>query len=306
MRLFVQAVTWADVVTIDGRRISKRAWAGQAVEGRTNIDWPNQGDPTRADLRIWRRMLTSVVCKIEDEEQIKRIVRNEIPPTLQTGLGWWLETMRTGWEYCSGTQQLHQTEGNKRWVCESDRPTRNGYRVYGSPTSVRNIPPTGQPARVRMKDGKAILIGWGYREAAENEPTPNDFREAINHSVTKEQWLWHHQEWATGPEEAGQEEETLVQAIQRAQAIGVSDGTLKDGKGAAAAVIEGEDERGHVLLSSLTSGTADQQSSYRSELTGIMMIVSFVEELCKFRNIQAVGNDGLVRWQGSGQCGEQV
>jgi hypothetical protein len=110
MRLFVKAVTWADVVTIDGRRISKRAWAGQAVEGRANMDWPNQGDLTRADLRIWRRMLTKSVCKIEDEEQIKRLVRNEIPPTLQTGLGWWLDTMKTGWEYCSGTQRLYQTE----------------------------------------------------------------------------------------------------------------------------------------------------------------------------------------------------
>jgi hypothetical protein len=262
---------------------------GQQVEGRNAVSWPEQGEMTRADLRLWRRTLLQA-NGVMDESLLKRLVKDDNPPRLTRQLGPWKSDFRTGWEYCSATKTLFETATKTKWMCESTRATRQGRLMFGVPTTYQNIFPVTSPAKVKMIDGKVVLIGWGERERPNPTTTYDTFRLHLNQSEKKEKWLWEHSEW-DDEEDWEEDGDILSSAIQNGTALAISDGTLKEKRGAAAAVLEGDTREGRVKLWSVTSGEEDQQSSYRSKLTGLLMIVSFVEELVQFKGLQ----NGMIR-----------
>jgi hypothetical protein len=80
--------------------------------------------------------------------------------------------------------------------------------------------------------------------------------------------------------------EILAQALAVGNAIAVCDGSYKQGKGASAWVIEGESSEGRIKGFNGVPGSTVNQSSYRSELAGLLGIVSFTVELCKYHSIK--------------------
>jgi len=71
-------------------------------------------------------------------------------------------------------------------------------------------------------------------------------------------------------------------------AIAVCGGSFKEGKGASAWVLEGEGGKSsnRMVGRNIVPGHAEDQSAYRSELAGILGVVSIVKELVKYYEIE--------------------
>jgi len=70
--------------------------------------------------------------------------------------------------------------------------------------------------------------------------------------------------------------QVIVQAIQDGQALAVSDGLFKDGKGAAAWIKEGHSGQDKISGACLVLGKAEDHSTFQSELMGILGMLLMV------------------------------
>jgi hypothetical protein len=90
---------------------------------------------------------------------------------------------------------------------------------------------------------------------------------------------------------------TIAQAIRDGTAIGISDGSFKDGFGTASWVLEGLSPRHRIRGDNIVPGDTADQGSYRSELSGLYGITMGVYALCEFYKIAQgaieVGCDGI-------------
>lgn len=80
----------------------------------------------------------------------------------------------------------------------------------------------------------------------------------------------------------------LQNRIRNGMAIAVCGGSFKEGKGASAWVLEGEGGKSsnRMVGRNIVPGHAEDQSAYRSELAGILGVVSIVKELVKYYEIE--------------------
>lgn len=89
---------------------------------------------------------------------------------------------------------------------------------------------------------------------------------------------------------------TLAKAIKQGDAIVISNGSFKEQFGTASWELEGGSSDGRIMGVVTAPGTWKDQSTYRSELTGIYSIMVCVKNLCEFYNITAgsieLGCDG--------------
>ncbi len=76
----------------------------------------------------------------------------------------------------------------------------------------------------------------------------------------------------------------IADAIRSRSAVTVSDGSFKEGYGTAALVIEGDDTMGHLVGRAICPGSEQDQSPYRSELTGIYATMLTVHKSCQYFN----------------------
>ncbi len=79
---------------------------------------------------------------------------------------------------------------------------------------------------------------------------------------------------------------TITQALKHREAIAVSDGSFKNEYGTAAWVIEGESSDSRMCDQVIAPGGPQDQSPYRSELTGIYSILLMVNKLCQYYEIK--------------------
>jgi hypothetical protein len=91
--------------------------------------------------------------------------------------------------------------------------------------------------------------------------------------------------WGTANFTSSDEGCTIVEALQQGNAIAVCDGSFKGNKGASAWVIEGCSSEGRITGWNHVSGDDYDQSAYRSELTGILGIVSMAMILYNHYNL---------------------
>jgi hypothetical protein len=90
---------------------------------------------------------------------------------------------------------------------------------------------------------------------------------------------------------------TIAQALRDGTAIGISDGSFKDGFDTASWVLEGVSRCYRVRGDNIVPGDMVDQGSYRSELSGLYGITLGVHALCEFYKIDQgaieVGCDGI-------------
>jgi hypothetical protein len=218
------------------------------------------------------------VSQVEDQTDIKRLVRSSTGPGLRVPLGTWNEDYKPQWEVCWGTGRLFDTVNKLKYDLVSRRSTRNSEGIFDGPTTFTDLPEYTQPARTRQQDNCIIVTGWGTRRTAQRQDTSQTLQDHLTRTKTKEKWLWQNLQCTD-------EGEKVLGAIADGTALAVSDGTLKNGQGAAKAVIEGPDKAGRIRLDSLTSGANAQQSSFQSEPIGLLTIVSFIHGICSWKGI---------------------
>jgi len=78
--------------------------------------------------------------------------------------------------------------------------------------------------------------------------------------------------WKLEVETIGKEQ-AVVEAITQGTALAVSDGSFKEGRGAAAWTIEGRMANNKITGACLVPGTAEDHSAFRSELMGILGVL---------------------------------
>jgi hypothetical protein len=127
--------------------------------------------------------------------------------------------------------------------------------------------------------GNGILHLTGYSEAElelhhEVQERPRTLDQRIQQSPEGMRWAVAKYAVADGGK-------TLAEAICKGTAIAVCDGSFKDELGMAAYVLEGETTANRIVVVLVTPGNAEDQSSYRSELSGIFGVVVMVHLVCE-------------------------
>ncbi len=88
----------------------------------------------------------------------------------------------------------------------------------------------------------------------------------------------------------------IATALKQGRAVAVSDGSFKDGQGAAPFVIEGSTSKGRIVGVNVIPGEEDSQSPCRSELGGVAGILESLHCACVVHNVASghveVGLDG--------------
>jgi hypothetical protein len=91
--------------------------------------------------------------------------------------------------------------------------------------------------------------------------------------------------------------QAIAAAIRAGNCITVSDGSFKSKHGTASWVIEAESSDNRSTGDNITPGAPSDQSSYRSEVSGLLGIGTMVPEICAYHNITEgtiyIGCDGL-------------
>jgi hypothetical protein len=89
----------------------------------------------------------------------------------------------------------------------------------------------------------------------------------------------------------------IAQSILEGDAIAVSDGSFKNSVGTAAWIIQSSEGESAMEGRAICPGIDADQSSYQSELNGILLITQIVNKVCKFCKIEeggvTIGCDGL-------------
>ena len=93
-------------------------------------------------------------------------------------------------------------------------------------------------------------------------------------------------------------EQHVIRAITKGSEISFSNGSLKEEWGTSAFITEGNNNARHrIIATSNASGTAKDQDTYRSELTGIYHVIYTIETIYEKHNIRSGGitaaHDGI-------------
>jgi hypothetical protein len=269
-RLFVQALTLADITTIDGLNIMESAWEGRS--SKNDPTWPRQGNPTKSAWRLWKRAIANCFCNIgEGMELPQRTPRLAIP------LGAWQNLPITNWEYDPISGILFDTANQRTFTRDPGRQIRSAIGIFRE-TDGREKPSNTQPASVEVLQGGVRLLGVADR--AQQGTTPNSDDE------------WWQTRLTSWPDDQAA---SVVDAIKKGTAVGVADGSFKNAWGTASVVIEGDDnpsetvQKQQLRVDVISPGHSSAQCSLRSELAGILALVRTTNTLCADHGINSGG-----------------
>ena len=270
-RKYLRALTIADIATGDGKAVTHSALQGIRSNNVTReIQWGDQGKPSKKDWGIWRSVLRKSLCYKDGK--------------LWIALGKWkqhtVHKVKLNWEWFWDKNKdiLLQHKGSiwRRYhVTTSRRRTRcnKTYRYY----SVLQHPPqweTLQPTTVSIRNNLIHMEGSEGNTIDYDDPP-------IYQPTTEGLQLWmKHQKgeaWVFQNVEMSDNIDNLIADIKNGTAIGASDGSFKDECGTAAWVLEDSKGEQRILGRLTTPGFPSDQSAYRSEISGIYGMVAMVE-----------------------------
>lgn len=98
-RMFLQVTMLSDIVTVDGRYITRMAREGNFDNTWPHYHrWPNQGNPGVNKWTFWREQLSSLLCGGNRDFR------------LMTALGAWTDTTPETWEWFFCLYEEHFTD----------------------------------------------------------------------------------------------------------------------------------------------------------------------------------------------------
>ena len=263
-RIYLRAFTLSDIVTGDGLRIRDEAWNGrQYCNGRNYKNWPIWGRPGLQAWATWRTALRKTFCT--------RVVKR-----LDVPLGNWIE-VPTEWHWFSATLK----SPNDILIEKTSKGYRQ-YRKYGRSKLQKKY--SLQVKQISNIDGMELLpttVKKVHNYYIKDEPC--QINEAANSKGTniRTQWL------NVDPCRTGSVR-LLVNALKRGSAIAVSDGSYLEEKGVGTAswVISTDDKKNMITARAISPGQARYQSSYRSEILGLLGILEELDAICKTQYIK--------------------
>lgn len=295
-RLHLQVVTMSDVCTASGDNLLREAWEckrGWSSPSSLAYQWPFQPRPGQKDIQIWQRIL----------QQVFRVGTRYLTTTGHMGRYYNKTRRQTKWLYNGLDDSLYEKipTGWRRWRRQRRRNRTPRYEPTEDtlPASQR----TWMMAVVVMDQYGGVYKGHapiggeeqyhdhisGNTQRHTSHRVPNQaprgsLLHALGNLPTSMHWLI---EAMIPPLDNGRE---LASLMIRHKAKCVSDGSLKEQYGTAAAVSIGTTEHNGYWACNRITGRSDDQSSFRSELCGILTNIVIMNQIARVHGI----GDGTV------------
>jgi hypothetical protein len=189
------------------------------------------------------------------------------------------------------TNKMLHKKTDSRWLSFTpiSRTLRQGYFSI-SGTTAPTTPNHGIPAYVTKFRNHWALLGLCHRPTAAH-PIIGSLREYILSTPYASRWC------ITNALEYSDEGRHFSDSIQKKSAIAISDGSFKEGKGSAAWVLEGNTSLHRITGCAYAPGGPKEQSAYRSELVGLLALVTMIQAITTFHGI----SDGQVTVEGDNE-----
>ena len=277
-RMFLQAVTLADITTVCGRSILTEVYEGHpSPQGSNTFQWPRPPPSLSSDhWKLWKAALET--CFTAPGTR-----------TLRTPLGDWLIDPTDSWRWFyfrddEGQHRLLRREPQFfiEYVSRSRGRGRSGR--YTQHTFTAELPRQALLASVKVCDRSQVeLLSTLPRHRlppTENpSPLPTSVQSAFDKLPEGDQWALQD---IGGLEAAAQ----VARSLRQGTAIAVSDGSYDKGFGTSSFVVHCTTTGKRIKALNTVPGHATEQSSYRSELAGIAGTVAILTLLCQVYQIQ--------------------
>jgi hypothetical protein len=252
----LQVTTLSDMTTGDGRHLLPGLIAG--VEPPVKLspyNYPAQGQLPTATWRLWKTYLRKSFLRSQTNGQLEQpLGRWTAPVNLRNWKSWW-----------DPAQQMVYLLTEDGWV---GYPRQLG--PQGNP-AVRGKPPDTAIPAIAWMDGRHLKF-TGSATGPPKDDTPQSLARELQKTPPAEQWIT---SFLRRDHDLG----TLLQDIRAGTAIAVADGSFKNGLSTSGFTIrQALSERG-ITGANRVPGRAEVQCSYRSELAGILGIVTVLSFL---------------------------
>ena len=270
-RIYLRVTTLSDICTADGRALHPFLTLRQPFGIRDRFSWPAQGRPDSTDWKRWDAVLHTVVVQ---------------SGVLGRGLGHWdlsHESYLLDWDYFitdSGDLVQHSTDGWRYFVLRGT--ARGRMRTYNLSTFRRysRQPPRGIVRRttIHQRGQLAVTHGESFNVLPITDsisiPRPT-FEDALN--------TFPDAEWACSNLKGLANLDRLRQAIERGDAVAVSDGSAHKGLklGSMAWIFADATDTWSIEGGGLIPGAREGNDSFRSEAGGLLGIVLVLAALTK-------------------------
>ena len=257
-RIYLKVFSLADIVDGSGKKITIKAWNGIQFDHkwRNTKYWPKWGKPSGAAWTTWVKALKLTYCKGHD-----RVLKNP--------LGRWLQRIESSWWVDTNQDKtyLYQQSGHHYKKFPQVNISARNCRYNHSTFELRSeLPETATPTTVNEIQNVSLLT----EGTAKFAPVQSNIKPA------------HRTSWLQIQKNQEGLMSNIVRALERGDAIGVSDGSYSEhhGKGTASWIITNPDKSAYVSASSISPGVKEIQNSYRSEITGILSILEELKAIC--------------------------
>jgi ribonuclease HI len=266
-RLYLKIFFLSDMATGDGISILQDALNGTPYETANQFSWPCQGKPSNRDWSIWRANCSTHL-----------LIRHS---RLKYPLGSWTDKpTNKSWLYDPNGNRLYKPNG-QLWQYFTYVPSKTRRLAFEYSGETNDLPPSVLRATVHKQRTKYVCTGFGPQAT-----TPSCQHGSLQETI---QALPEQIKWSILNHQASDEGEHIAAALINNTAIAVSDGSFKDNKGTSGWIVEGDTQAGRIIGWNMVPGFLDDHSSYRSELTGILAILTLIKELCTIHDITTGG-----------------
>ena len=281
-RIYLQVCTKSDISTGDGQRMMRSAWEvtrNWTAMSKTAYRWPYQERPDRRDIEAWQRVIGKAF-QLDTRELEWGVALGRFDKKARR---------HTKWMFDRSNDSLYERRGDnwRRWR-QVLRRTRSKLYV---PTDeeITATQKRWEIAQVTIRLEHEIAMFEGSAPTRSTEPTRSQDHEEAQHSNLQDivdgideslQWIV---DDVTLPEDEGRK---IAAQIIRSEGKCISDGSLKAGRGTAAAFFFTEDGDTEYVIQNRTPGEVPDQSSYRSELCGIFANIVMVNAITRFHGVE--------------------
>ena len=280
-RKFLRVVTRSDISEASGTHIRRGIWDlcndGQGMSSNAYI-WPHQERPSHEDITEWRYFLTSAYG-IEEQ---RHKWRQPLGDFLTGGV------TQCKWRLCEDDQRIYERANeDEGWNIWCQRPTRSRRKTYYRLGEQSATCPESAPVSVTQRGNEiaATSVGTncGTAEACTMDTNEGgssreiedlslaQILESVDPSL---QWAIEDLEL---PADGGR---SIAEAIRTDMGRCISDGSLKELFGTSAFKFM-MGEKPTYVGKNRVPGTDRDQTSYRSELCGMLGNVIMVNAVCK-------------------------
>jgi exonuclease III len=263
-RIYLQALTLADITKGDGRGISYNSWNGiqSPSTARNQFTWPITSRPPNRNWNTWRRILRTLF-ECNENGKFTKI-------TLQD---WQQDKNQWQWHENQLQTSLYQNK-NGIWLKYS-RAGRSKLAVrYSTQPTILTNKPEEHIERTTVYEKKNYYYSEGISPLSISPLDQLTPQNTISKFLTIEQVSTHNIQ-------------QIITDLSKGTAKAVTDGSFDPHTktGSAAWIIESENQTQYIAGSSITYGPPTIQGSYRSEITGLAAILDATQKLCTQYNI---------------------